>query len=152
MQTSLDILLVEDNEGDVIAVKRAFRDGKPACRISVANDGMEALDFLHRRGRFVSATLPQLILLDLNMPRMDGKEFLEVMKAESQLKAIPVVMLTSSQSPADIRGCYERHASCYVAKPFDSRDFTAVLKQIANFWNGIGMLPEAPLQHKEPQV
>src|SRR5579872_6647103 len=120
MQTSLDILLVEDNDGDVEMTQRACRDN-PTCTISVANDGIEALDFLFRRGKFPDARIPQLILLDLNMPRMNGKEFLEIVKQDPKLKIIPVIMLTSSDSTKDIHECYERHVNCYVVKPFDGR-------------------------------
>lgn len=141
MHTELEILLVEDNEGDVEMTKLAFRDNAPACRISVANNGIDALDFLHKREKFADAPTPQLILLDLNMPKMDGKRFLEVVKAEAELKAIPVIMLTSSQSPSDIRACYERHASCYIVKPFDVDQFTDTVRQVVVFWSGIGQLP-----------
>ena len=106
MQTPLEILLVEDNEGDIEMTRRVFRDGMPACNVSVANDGAEALDFLFKRGGFAGTPTPQLILLDLNMPRMDGKRFLEMVKEEAGLKTIPVIMLTSSQSAKDIRECY----------------------------------------------
>jgi CheY-like chemotaxis protein len=141
MATSLDILLVEDNEGDVELTKRALRDGYPVCNLEVANDGMEAVDFLFKRGSFQDAADPDLILLDLNMPKMDGKQFLEVVKQDPTLKAIPVIMFTSSQSPTDIRDCYERHASCYVVKPFDGKEFTAAVKQVVSFWSSLGRLP-----------
>lgn len=141
MSAPLEILLVEDNEGDVEMTRRAFREGTPPCHISVANDGMEALDFLRRQGDFSETPTPQLIFLDLNMPRMDGKKFLEVMKGDTELKRIPVVMLTSSQSPSDIRDCYERHASCYVVKPFDSKDFANTVRGVVTFWNEFGRLP-----------
>src|SRR5262245_54788024 len=141
MPTALEILLVEDDEGDMIAVRRAFRNGEPACNISVAHDGMDALDFLHRRRNFANAPVPQLILLDLNLPRVDGKEFLKIIKEEPRLKAIPVIMLTSSRSTRDIRECYECYASGYVVKPFDSKEFEITIKQIVNFWAGIVQLP-----------
>ena len=141
MHTELEILLVEDNEGDVEMTKLAFRDNAPACRISVANNGIDALDFLHKREKFADAPTPQLILLDLNMPKMDGKRFLEVVKTEAELKAIPVIMLTSSRSPSDIRACYERHASCYIVKPFDVDQFTDTVRQVVVFWSGVGQLP-----------
>ena len=141
MYTELEILLVEDNEGDVEMTKLAFRDNAPACRISVANNGIDALDFLHKREKFADAPTPQLILLDLNMPKMDGKRFLEVVKTEAELKAIPVIMLTSSRSPSDIRACYERHASCYIVKPFDVDQFTDTVRQVVVFWSGVGQLP-----------
>jgi chemotaxis family two-component system response regulator Rcp1 len=141
MNNGLEILLVEDNEGDVMLTQRAFHEVKPACRISVANDGIEAIDFLNKRGNFTGVPTPQLILLDLNMPRMDGKKFLEVMKLDDQFKTIPVVMFTSSESKADIRDCYQRQASCYVVKPFDCKKFMEAIKQVTDFWCNLGKLP-----------
>jgi len=141
MRKPLEILLVEDNEGDIEMTQRVFRDGKSACNISVANDGSEALDCLFKRGNFVNAPTPQLILLDINMPGMDGKRFLELMKKEQELKSIPVIMLTSSQSPKDIQECYERHASCYVVKPFNGQEYADALRRIVDFWSGLGRLP-----------
>jgi CheY-like chemotaxis protein len=142
MQTPLEVLLVEDNEGDIEMTQRAFSDGRLACNISVANNGIEALDFLHKRGDFTNAPSVQLILLDLNMPRMGGKAFLEKVKAGNSLKAIPVVMFTSSQSPDDIRACYERHASAYVVKPFDGTEYMEAVRQVVLFWNKLGRLPQ----------
>ncbi len=139
--STLEILLIEDNEGDVEMTQRALRDWKPACNIIVVNDGMEALDFLFKRGKFVETPAPQLILLDLNMPRMDGKRFLETIKIDAKLKAIPIVMLTSSQSPTDIRECYERYVSCYVVKPFNSKEFADAVRQVVGFWSSLGQLP-----------
>jgi CheY-like chemotaxis protein len=141
MRKPLEILLVEDNEGDIEMTQRVFRDGKSACNISVANDGSEALDCLFKRGNFVNAPTPQLILLDINMPGMDGKRFLELMKKEQELKSIPVIMLTSSQSAKDIQECYERHASCYVVKPFNGQEYADALRRIVDFWSGLGRLP-----------
>jgi CheY-like chemotaxis protein len=138
---ALDVLLVEDNEGDIEMTYRAFRDVKELCSIFVANDGVEALEFLHQRGEFANVPRPDLILLDLNMPRMDGKKFLEIMKANSQLKAIPVVMLTSSESPTDIQECYDRQASCYVVKPFDGKEFTSAVRKVVEFWGRLGRIP-----------
>lgn len=141
IQEPLDVLLVEDNEGDVEMTQRAFSDSKSTCNIYVANNGMEALDFLHKRGDFSNAPKVQLILLDLNMPRMGGKAFLENVKAESGLKAIPVIIFTSSQSPDDIRACYERHASAYIIKPFDGNEYMEVVRQVVFFWSKLGRLP-----------
>ncbi|MEO8723001.1 MAG: response regulator [Sphingobium sp.] len=141
MSASLEILLVEDNEGDVEMTQRALRDNKPFCGLSVVNDGVDALHFLRKQEGFADAPTPHIILLDLNMPRMDGKEFLENAKADPDLRTIPVIMLTSSLSPNDIRECYERHASCYVVKPFDSKEFAGAVRQIVSFWSGLGKLP-----------
>jgi CheY-like chemotaxis protein len=148
MRRPLEILLVEDNEGDVDMTERAISDGACACHLSVANNGSEAMDFLLKRGDFASAPTPQI-----NMPRMDGKKFLEVVKQESQLKVIPVIMLTSSTSPKDIRECYERQASCYVVKPFDGMEFMHEVRQIVSFWSKCSFhIPndfEAPLRREE---
>ena len=141
MQSVLEILLVEDNEGDIELTQRAFREMHETCRISVVNNGIEALEFLQKEGAYAQAPTPQLILLDLNMPRMDGKRFLEAIKAHERLKVIPVVMFTSSQSPTDIRECYERHVSCYVVKPFSGTEFASAVRSIVHFWQQAGQLP-----------
>jgi len=142
MTKPLRVLLVEDNDGDVEMTERAFRDDAPACAISVANNGVEALQFLSKQGTFSEAPTPNLILLDLNMPRMDGKTFLDCVKSDPKLKAIPVVMFTSSQSENDIRDCYERYASCYVVKPFDGNEFVETVQRVVRFWRDLGRLPE----------
>lgn len=141
MNNKLEILLIEDNEGDVEMTKRALRDWTPACNITVVNDGIEALDFLFKQKNFADRPTPHLILLDLNMPRMDGKRFLETIKIDAKLRTIPVVMLTSSQSPTDIRECYERYVSCYVVKPFNSKEFADAVRQVVGFWSTLGQLP-----------
>lgn len=131
MSAPLRVLLVEDNEGDVEMTRCALSESRPQCKLSIANDGVAALELLSKLG---DISLPQLIMLDLNMPRMDGRQFLEHVKAEPHFKVIPVVMLTSSESPDDIRSCYERHASCYVVKPFDGREFAGAIREIVSFW------------------
>jgi two-component system, chemotaxis family, response regulator Rcp1 len=142
MTKPLRVLLVEDNDGDVEMTGQALRDSEPACAISVANNGVEALEFLSKQGNFSEAPTPNLILLDLNMPRMDGKKFLDCVKSDPKLKAIPVVMFTSSQSENDIRDCYERYASCYVVKPFDGNEFVETVRQVVKFWRDLGRLPQ----------
>ena len=139
--SALEILLVEDNEGDIEMTQRVFRDDMPLCRVSVVTDGIEALEFLHKEEDFRNVPTPNIILLDLNMPRMDGKKFLETIKSDDKFKSIPVVMLTSSESQKDIRECYERYASCYIVKPFDSKEFTNIIRQVVNFWGTLGKLP-----------
>lgn len=142
---ALDILLVEDNEGDVEMTRRALSRATTPCTLSVANNGNQALDYLHGEGLGgMPAGRPDLILLDINMPRMDGKAFLRAVKHDDNFKAIPVVMFTSSESPADIRECYESCASGYVVKPFDGRQYAERLDQVVNFWGNIGELPDAP--------
>ncbi|ESQ79130.1 response regulator [Asticcacaulis sp. YBE204] len=138
---TLEILLVEDNEGDVEMTRRALKRAEPPCRVSVANNGQQALEFLKKEGRFEDVPTPQLILLDINMPRMDGKMFLSHVKALPDFKAIPVVMFTSSESPADIRECYERFASAYVVKPFDGQKYAEAVRQVVRFWGETGQLP-----------
>jgi CheY-like chemotaxis protein len=139
MNTDIRVLLVEDNEGDVELVKRALRRAEKPVSIKVANDGVDALALLRQTDD--AAGPPHIILLDLNMPRMDGRRLLEVLKADPQLKFIPVVMLTSSQSPADIRACYERFASFYVVKPFDVDDFSKTVHRIIDHWRQFAQLP-----------
>ncbi|MBW8880927.1 MAG: response regulator [Asticcacaulis sp.] len=141
MRTSLDILLVEDNEGDVEMTRRALSTANPPVRMSVANNGNQALEYLHKEGRYEGAVTPDLILLDINMPRMDGKQFLGVVKESTDFKSIPVVMFTSSESQADIRECFERHANGYVVKPFDGTEYANTLRQVVNFWGNLGQLP-----------
>jgi CheY-like chemotaxis protein len=140
MSAQLRILLVEDNEGDVELTQRALRDSERTCTLTVAEDGAAALEQLRASGD-AGAARPQLILLDLNMPRMGGKRFLEIVKQDAQLKSIPVVVLTSSQSPNDIRECYERHASCYVVKPFDGAEYMHIVRQVIGHWSEVAQLP-----------
>lgn len=141
MAGAFEILLVEDNEGDIELTQRAMRNEALECHISVVNNGVEAMEFLRKQKGYETAPTPQLIFLDLNMPRMDGKKFLETMKADLHLRPIPVVMLTSSQSESDIRDCYERYVSCYVVKPFNGKEFAVTVRQVVDFWRKIGQLP-----------
>ncbi|MGZ3305803.1 MAG: response regulator [Asticcacaulis sp.] len=142
MRSSLDILLIEDNEGDVEMTRRALRRAEPPVTLSVANNGDEGLEALKGEGRFAEAARPQLILLDINMPRMDGKTFLRIVKSTEPFKAIPVVMFTSSESPGDIRECFEKQASAYVVKPFDGGLYAERLREVVNFWGAVGELPD----------
>lgn len=137
----MNILLVEDNEGDIELTMRAFQRGKLSSTLSVAHNGMEAMNYLHQKEPFSDAVRPDLILLDLNMPRMGGREFLETVKQDEKLKSIPVIMLTSSSAPKDIAECYERHANCYILKPFDLAKFMEVIKQVEFFWTHMAQLP-----------
>ena len=138
----LDILLVEDNHGDVEMTKRALNTAGMAVRVSVASNGSQALEFLNREGQYDDAVTPDLILLDINMPRMDGKQFLGVVKTSPDFRAIPVVMFTSSESQNDIRECYDRYANGYVVKPFDRLQYAEALHQLVSFWGGISELPQ----------
>lgn len=138
---TLELLLIEDSEGDVEMTRRALRTATPSCRVSVAGNGQQGLECLRREGRFEEVPRPDLILLDINMPRMDGKMFLSEIKADPNFRAIPVVMFTSSESPSDIRDCYERQASSYVVKPFDGGLYAETVREVVRFWGQIAQLP-----------
>ena len=137
----IEILLVEDNPGDVRLTTEAFRDGRVRNNLSVVSDGVEALAFLRREGRHPNAPRPDLILLDLNLPKMDGRETLSVIKADSNLKRIPVAILTTSQAEADIAKAYDLHANCFINKPVDLEQFIRVIRTIEDFWLSIVKLP-----------
>lgn len=125
-----EILLVEDNPADVRLTREALHEGKVRNSLSVASDGVEALEFLRRQGRHADAPTPDLILLDLNLPRKDGREVLEEIKADPALRHIPIVVLTSSQAEQDILRAYDLHANCYVTKPVDLDQFIHVVQSI----------------------
>jgi two-component system, chemotaxis family, response regulator Rcp1 len=137
----VEILLVEDNPGDVRLTREALKEGKVRNNLHVAQDGVEALAFLRREGKHAGAVRPDLILLDLNLPRKDGREVLEEIKADPELRLIPVVILTSSQAEKDIVRAYDLHANCYVSKPVDLDQFITVVKSIEDFWFAIVKLP-----------
>jgi chemotaxis family two-component system response regulator Rcp1 len=137
----IEILLVEDNPGDVRLTIEALKEGKVANEINVAADGVEALAFLRREGKYENAPKPDLILLDLNLPKKNGREVLAEIKMDSRLKRIPVVVLTSSQAEKDIVTTYNLHANCYITKPVDFDQFIKVVKSIENFWFKVVKLP-----------
>ena len=137
----VEILLVEDNPGDVRLTREALREGKVRNNLNVAPDGVEALKFLRREEQYADAVRPDLILLDLNLPRKDGREVLEDIKADPALRYIPVVVLTSSQAEQDILRAYDLHANCYVTKPVDLDQFSHVVRSIEDFWFTIVKLP-----------
>jgi CheY-like chemotaxis protein len=138
----IEILLVEDNPGDVRLTKEALKEAKVINNLTVLKDGVEALAFLRQQGTYDNAATPHLILLDLNLPRKDGREVLAEIKADDKLKRIPVVVLTTSQDEQDIFKSYNLHANCYVTKPVDLEQFMTVVKSIEDFWLGIVMLPK----------
>ncbi|MGA2300510.1 MAG: response regulator [Candidatus Acidiferrum sp.] len=138
---SVDILLVEDNPGDVRLIQEALQDGKLLNRIATVSDGQKALAYLRKQGSYTQAPRPDLILLDLNIPRKDGREVLAEIKADPHLRSIPVVIVTSSQAEEDILRSYNTHANCYVTKPVDLEKFVAVVKAIEEFWVTIVKLP-----------
>ena len=138
---AFQVLLVDDNPGDVRLTQEAFKDAKVHLEMHVAGDGVEAMEFLLRHGRYVEAPRPDLILLDLNLPRMDGRQVLAEIKSHPTLKAIPVVILTTSASDADIERSYLLHANCYISKPVDLEGFLTVVQSIDNFWLSVVKLP-----------
>ncbi len=136
-----EILLVEDNPGDVRLTQEALKDAKFLNQLHVVGDGEEAMTFLRHRGRYAQAVHPDLVLLDLNLPKKDGGEVLAEMKADENLRRIPVVILTSSTAEQDILKSYNLHANCYIAKPVDLEQFITVVKAIEDFWLTIVKLP-----------
>jgi len=137
----IDVLLVEDDPGDVLMTREAFEANKLRNRLSVVADGVAALDFLRKVGDHVDAPTPDLILLDLNLPRMDGREVLEAIKADAALRQIPVVVLTTSEAEEDVVRSYSLHANAYVTKPVDFDRFIEVVKQIDEFFVEVVRLP-----------
>lgn len=140
--SEIHILLVEDNEGDIVLTLEALKEAKLRNHISVVRDGEEALEFLYKKGRFSGEQSPQLILLDINLPKMNGKEVLSVIKNDNDLKKIPVVILTTSSSESDILEAYNNHANCYITKPVDLDKFLDVIHTIEGFWISIVQLPK----------
>jgi two-component system, chemotaxis family, response regulator Rcp1 len=137
----LRVLLVEDNPGDVELALEALKEARVRNEIHVVGDGVQALEFLRRQGRFGDAPRPDLILLDLNLPKMDGREVLRQIKAEVSLRSIPIVVLTTSQADEDVVKAYDLHVNCYITKPIDLSQFLNVVKAIEDFWLTIVKLP-----------
>jgi CheY-like chemotaxis protein len=137
----IEILLCEDNPADVRLTIEALKDGKVLNNLTVAEDGVVALEMLRREGEHADAPRPDLILLDLNMPRLDGREVLQEIKQDDQLRRIPVVVLTTSTDDEDVLRSYDLHANCYIAKPVDLEQFLRVVKSIEEFWLSVVCLP-----------
>jgi two-component system, chemotaxis family, response regulator Rcp1 len=137
----IEILLVEDNPGDVRLTREALRDSKLHNNLSVVEDGAEALAFLRREGSYTAAPRPDIILLDLNLPKLSGREVLQEIKKDEVLRRIPVVILTTSDDEQDILASYDLHANCYITKPVDINRFVTIVKSIENFWFSIVKLP-----------
>lgn len=137
----IEILLVEDNAGDARLAQEALKDSKIINHVSVVDDGVEAMAFLHRQGKYAKSPRPDLVLLDLNLPKKDGREVLGEMKAADALKRIPVVILTTSKAEEDIAKSYDLHANCYITKPIDLEQFMKVVKSIEDFWLTVVQLP-----------
>jgi len=152
MQTSknvrpVQILLVEDNPGDVGLTLEALKEATVLNKLTVVKDGIEALSLLRRQGQHAHAARPDLILLDLNLPKKDGREVLAEIKADDNLKRIPVIILTTSQNEQDVVKSYNLHANCYITKPLDLDQFIKVVKSIEDFWLGIVVLPKNEKGH-----
>jgi two-component system, chemotaxis family, response regulator Rcp1 len=138
----IDILLVEDNPGDERLTREALKEGKVYSNLHWVKDGVEAMQFLRREGKYGSAPRPEIILLDLNLPRKDGREVLQEIKADDELRRIPVVVLTTSKAEEDVLRTYNLHANCYVTKPVDLEKFIVVVKSIDDFWLTVVTLPD----------
>ncbi len=138
---AIEILLVEDNPGDVRLTVEGLNEGKVRNNLHVAKDGVEALAFLRREGQYADAIRPDLVLLDLNLPRKDGRQVLSEIKADPALKTIPVVVLTTSRAEQDVLHSYQLQANCYITKPVDLEQFITVVKSIEDFWLTIVTLP-----------
>lgn len=141
LHRTIEILLVDDNIGDVVLAREALSGASFQNRVSIARDGFEALDFLRRDGKFSTAPRPDLVLLDINMPRKNGCEVLEEIRCDQALRLIPVVIFTSSESEDDIRRSYELGANCFVTKPVDLDEMNKVVQAINHFWITIAKLP-----------
>ena len=140
-ESHIEILLVEDNPGDVRLMKEALKECKQSNILHVAKDGVEAMNFLRNQGTYRNAVRPDIIILDLNLPKKDGREVLAEVKEDKNLKRIPVVILTTSRSESDILRSYDLHANCYINKPVDLDEFVNVVKSIEDFWFCIVKLP-----------
>lgn len=140
MKKPVQILLVEDNEGDAYLTKEAFEDGNILFEMSWVTDGFAALNFLNKVAPFETAPSPDLILLDINLPKMDGIELLEILKSDTVFRRIPVIMLTTSSSEEDILASYDKHANCYVTKPINMAEFISVVNSIEEFWLKVATL------------
>ena len=141
LNRNIEILLVDDNVGDVVLTKEALKGASFSNRVSTAHDGVEAIEFLHRRGKFANAPKPDLVLLDINMPRKNGCEVLNDIRNDKELTLLPVIILTSSEAEDDICRAYELRANCYVTKPVDLDEMVKVVQAIDHFWTTVAKLP-----------
>jgi len=137
----INILLVEDNEGDILLTTEALTEGKIANKVDVVKDGYEAILYLENKGRYADAATPDLILLDVNLPKLNGHEVLEKIKSKEQLKHLPVIMLSTSSSSEDIMASYKNQVNCYITKPVEAEDFLKVITSIEQFWISVVKLP-----------
>jgi two-component system, chemotaxis family, response regulator Rcp1 len=137
----MDILLIEDNSGDIRLIKEVFRKDNKEDNLHVVTDGEQAILFLRQQGEYADAPRPKLIFLDLNLPKKDGREVLAEIKTDDKLRLIPVVVFTSSEADQDVQKTYSLHANCYVVKPFDFDQYSEIINTIRNFWLNIVKLP-----------
>ncbi len=137
----VDILLVEDNPGDVRLTQEVFKEAKILNRLDVVGDGVDAMAFLRREGSFADVVRPDIVLLDLNLPRKSGRDILEEIKGDPALRNIPIVVLTTSRAEQDVLDAYEHHANCYITKPVDLEQFIDIVRSISQFWLSIVELP-----------
>ncbi len=135
------VLLIEDNHGDAVLTRRAFRRARMPSELTVAETGEAGLSILRREGEHAEAAVPDLILLDLNLPHMHGQDFLSEIKRDPRLKRIPVIVLSSSSADVDVAGCYDRHANGYITKPVTSETYDDIVSKIENYWFGLMQLP-----------
>jgi len=139
--TPIEILLVEDNPGDVELTRIALNEGRLSNTLNVVNDGEQALDYIFQRGEYADAKQPGIILLDLNLPKVDGREVLQTIKSDPEKKDIPIIILSSSEAAGDIKSSYNLHANCFISKPVNLEKFMDVIKMIETFWLNIVHLP-----------
>ena len=137
----IDVLLVDDDEGDIVLTERALESEKCVPTMHVVRDGVEAMSYLKQKGEFAGAPRPDLILLDLNMPRKDGREVLAEIKQDPDLRSIPVVVLTTSDSDQDMHDMYDQQANCYVTKPVALKEFGGIIREINKFWTSVADIP-----------
>jgi len=137
----IHILLVEDNEGDILLTREALEEAKILTQLTVVRDGKEAMDFLTRQGRYPDAEMPDMLLLDVNLPKRNGHEVLQFIKGNENLKHIPVIIHTTSSSPKDVNMAYSNYVNCFITKPIDVSEFMGVIASIENFWISIVKLP-----------
>ena len=141
----VNILLIEDNEGDILLTTEALNEGKIANKIAIIKDGQSAIEYMNKKGRYEAIEFPDLILLDVNLPKMNGHEVLKSFKSNEKIKHIPVIMLTTSSSEKDIFQSYNNYANCYITKPISVNSFLEVVASIENFWISIVQLPKTTL-------
>jgi two-component system, chemotaxis family, response regulator Rcp1 len=140
-ESRFEILLIEDNPGDVLLTQEAFREGRLAHRLSTVGDGEEAMQFLRREGSYAQAPRPDVILLDLNLPKKDGRELLAEIKDDPSLRYIPIIVLTTSEAEQDVWKAYKLHANCYLTKPIHVDEFIRKIRSVEDFWLTVVRLP-----------